>query len=100
MLRHYPLVFSVVIGLTIIPIVHADAAAEREVLARLLHELQAIDSLIGHAEAQRDKESRIRFQYDWLKQDLSRIKAGIQAHLEAPRTEPRTFPPLRGDYRR
>lgn len=80
--------------------VQADVSAEREVLARLLHELQVLETLIDKAEVQREKESRIQFRYDWLRQDIARIKTGIQAHLNAPRTEPRTFPPLRGDYRR
>ncbi len=30
---------------------------------------------------------------------LEHIRAGIQEHIDAPRNEPRTFPPLRGDYR-
>ncbi len=51
------------------------------------------------AESQASPDTRIRFRYDWLRQDLERIRAGIQEHIDAPRTEPRTFPPLRGDYR-
>ena len=56
--------------------------------------------LIEDAESQANPDGRIRFRYDWLRQDLVRIRAGIQEHIDAPRTEPRTFPPLRGDYRR
>ena len=78
----------------------ADADGEREVLARIDHELQSIEPLIREAESQAEPDSRIRFRYDWLRQDLSRVQQGIQAHIDAPRAEPRTFPPLRGDYRR
>jgi RAQPRD family integrative conjugative element protein len=78
----------------------ADAYGERAALARINHELQAIDSLITEAASQANPDARIRFQYDWLRQDLDRIRRGIQAHIDAPRSEPRTFPPLRGDYRR
>ena len=78
----------------------ADADAERESLARLIHELETIEPLIRSAESQANPDARIRFRYDWLRQDLARARAGVQEHIDAPRAEPRTFPPLRGDYRR
>ncbi len=78
----------------------ADADGERAVLARIIHELQAIDPLITEAASQANPDARVRFQYEWLRQDLDRIRLGIREHIDAPRSEPRTFPPLRGDYRR
>ena len=78
----------------------ADAGGERAALARIIHELQAIDPLITEAASQANPDARIRFQYDWLRQDLDRIRLGIREHIDAPRSEPRSFPPLRGDYRR
>ena len=84
-----PLVFAV-----------ADADGERAALARIDHELQAIAPLITEAASQANPDARIRFQYDWLRQDLDRMRRGIDEHIHAPRSEPRTFPPLRGDYRR
>jgi RAQPRD family integrative conjugative element protein len=78
----------------------ADADGERAALTRITHELEAIEPLITEAAAQANPDARIRFQYDWLRQDLNRIQQGLQAHIDAPRSEPRTFPPLRGDYRR
>ena len=78
----------------------ADANGEQAALARIHHELQAIEPLITEAASQANPDARIRFQCDWLRQDLDRIRQGIQAHIDAPRSEPRTFPPLRGDYRR
>ena len=78
----------------------ADADGERAALAQITHELQAIEPLITEAASQSNPDARIRFQYDWLRQDLDRIRLGIQAHIDAPRSEPRTFPPLRSDYRR
>ena len=56
--------------------------------------------MITEAESHANPDARIRFQYDWLRQDLERIRLGIQEHIDAPRAEPRSFPPLRGDYRR
>ena len=78
----------------------ADADGERAALARIDHELQVIEPLITEASSQANPDARIRFQYEWLRQDLDHIRRGIQAHIDAPRSEPRTFPPLRGDYRR
>ena len=79
---------------------NADADGEREMLARIANEIEAIQPLIRQAASQSNPETRIRFQYDWLRQDLDQIKRGIQEHIDAPRAEPRTFPPLRGEYRR
>ena len=89
-----------VLGLCIAPAAFADADAEREALAKIIHEINALETLINRAEANADRDSRIRFRYDWLRQDLKQIKDGIQSHIDSPRAQPRTFPPLRGDYRR
>jgi len=78
----------------------ADSDGERAALAQITHEIQAIEPLIAEASSQANPDARVRFQYDWLRQDLERIRLGIQAHIDAPRSEPRSFPPLRGDYRR
>ncbi len=78
----------------------ADADGERAALARIINELQAIEPMITKAESQANPDARIRFQYVWLRQDLDRVRLGIQEHIDTPRSQPRTFPPLRGDYRR
>ncbi len=78
----------------------ADTDAEGAALARLVHELGALEPLIRTAESQSNPDARIRFRYDWLRQDLMRVRLGVQEHIHTPRAEPRTFPPLRGDYRR
>lgn len=78
----------------------ADPDAEREALARLHHEIEVLEPLIRTAQSQANSDARIRFRYDWLRQDLARLRLGVQEHIDAPRAEPRTFPPLRGDYRR
>jgi len=82
------------------PVAIADVDAEREALARIAHELAALEPLLKQAESQANPDARIRFRYDWLRQDLARVRIGVEDHINAPRAEPRTFPPLRGDYRR
>lgn len=78
----------------------ADADTEREVLAQLLHELALLETLIERAEEAAEPDARIRFRYDWLREDLERVRQGIDDHLGAPLAEPRSVMPLRGDYRR
>ena len=89
-----------ILGLSVTPEVFADADAECEALARIIHEIEALEPLIKKAEANTKKDCRIRFRYDWLRRDLKQIKEGIQSHINAPCAQLRTFPPLRGDYRR
>tara|TARA_R110000772_G_scaffold103600_3_gene204659 strand:+ start:8495 stop:8797 length:303 start_codon:yes stop_codon:yes gene_type:complete len=89
-----------ILGLCLAPAAFADADAEREALAKIIHEINALETLINRAEANADRDSRIRFRYDWLRQDLKQIRDGIQSHIDSPRAHPRSFPPLRGDYRR
>lgn len=73
---------------------------EREALARLLHEFNALMPLIDEAETKSDTSSRIKFNYEWLRKDLAMIRHGVQEHISKPRAEPREFVPLKGDYRR
>ncbi|MBA1445840.1 MAG: RAQPRD family integrative conjugative element protein [Chromatiales bacterium] len=89
------------IGLSLIAFTAtADSDGERVALARLIHELEALAPLIEEASAQAEPDARIRFQYDWLRQDLARVRLGIAEHINAPRAEPRKVPPMKGDYRR
>ncbi len=93
-MRVTQLLFIGLLG-TVLPVqfANADADGEREVLARIAHEIEAIEPLIKQAASQANPDARIRFQYDWLQQDLDRIRLGIQEHIDAPRAEPRTQNP-------
>lgn len=88
------------IGMLTTSFANADLESEREALARLAHELKAIGPLIHEAEQQADPTNRIKFQYNWLKQDLAKVTQGIEGYLNNPRAEPRQVEPLQGDYRR
>jgi RAQPRD family integrative conjugative element protein len=76
------------------------ANAEREALARLAHEIDALAPLVDEAQAGAQPGARVRFRYDWLRQDLERIRHGLLEHAHADQAEPRAVAPLRGDYRR
>ena len=88
-----------ILGLSVTPVAFADADAEHDALAKIIHELNALEPLIKQAEANADQDARVRFRFDWLRQDLKQIRDGVQSHIDAPRAQPRSFPPLRGDYR-
>ncbi len=70
-------------------IVVVDTDGERAALTRVAHEIEVLEPLIREAESQANPGARIRLRYDWLRQDLSRIRQGIQEHIDVPRAEPR-----------
>ena len=78
----------------------ADANSERDALTRLVHALESLEPLIVEASRAADPDARIRFQYDWLRDDLETVRSGIEAHIDAAAAEPHPTPTLRGDYRR
>lgn len=99
-MRILNLVIAVMLSGSIVGSAYADGDSERRELTQLAHELAVLEPLIVKAELAADPDARVRFQYDWLRQDLARVRLGIEEHINAPQAEPRRFPPLRGDYRR
>ena len=85
--------------LTCCSFAQANNEREKAALVRLIHELQALQPLVTEARQSALMDARIRLNYDWLSQDLVHIQHGIQDYLDTPRSEPRSFPPLQGDYR-
>ncbi|HFD11714.1 MAG TPA: conjugal transfer protein [Crenotrichaceae bacterium] len=77
----------------------ADQIAEHQLLAQLVHELDALQPLIDGAQDNSDQDARVHFNYDWLRTDVERIRTGIHNHLTQPRPQPRHIAPLKGDYR-
>lgn len=77
-----------------------DDTGEREMLARIEHELTVVQQLLPEAQARADRDARVRFDYLGLYRDLDLVRQGVREHLLGPGEAPRTFPPLRGDYRR
>ncbi|AKQ53882.1 hypothetical protein ACR54_00530 [Bordetella hinzii] len=83
------------------PAVAADSLAlEREQLAALARQLDLIDRLAEHA-ANTAPQERARYHFDHarLRDDLQRVRAGIQDYLTPPRAQPRDSVELSGDYR-
>lgn len=72
---------------------------ENATLVRLIHELDALAPLVSEAENKALTDSRVRLNYGWLRRDIELVKSGIEWHLNTPSTEPRSFEPIKGDYR-
>lgn len=81
-------------------IIHADAHSEREMLNRLAQQIQALDELIDRAEAESEPDARVQFQYQWLRQDLVRVRKGIEDYVRGAHHDRRTYPPIEGEYQR
>lgn len=75
-------------------------SAEREALLALLSHLQQADALIQRAQAYQRPDQRIKFRYDWLRQDIYKINRSMLDHLNSPENQTRFFEPLNDDYRR
>ncbi|HBP5995004.1 RAQPRD family integrative conjugative element protein [Pseudomonas aeruginosa] len=78
----------------------ADDTPDREQLAALARQLDLIDRLAEHA-ANTAPQERARYHFDHarLRDDLQRVRAGIQDYLTPPRAQPRDTVELSGDYR-
>ena len=62
----------------------ADIWAEREALAKVASEINAIKHLVHDASKLSENRSRVKFNYDALMNDLEVIRAGINTHLSQP----------------
>lgn len=82
------------------PAIASTAAIEREQLAVLVRQIDLIDRLAEHA-ANIAPQERARYHFDHarLREDLQRVRAGIQDYLTPPRAQPRDPVELSGDYR-
>ena len=75
-------------------------SSEKQVLIRLLRNLNELDALINEAEFSANPDARIRFDYRQLRSDFFSVSQGIQAHIQMPDYSPRTLKPISGNYGR
>lgn len=71
---------------------------ERSVLQRLNAELEAITKIIDEAHQAANPHDRKLVDYQRLRADLQNIQQGILDATNAVRREPRSLPPIEGDY--
>ena len=72
---------------------------ERSVLQRLNAELEAITKIIDEAQQAANPHDRKLVDYKRLTADLQKIQQGIVDAANTVRREPRSLPPIEGDYR-
>lgn len=72
---------------------------ERSALHRLNVELEAITKIIDEAQQAAIPDDRRQVNYQRLRADLLKIQQGILDAASAVRREPRSLPPIEGDYR-
>lgn len=80
------------------PITYANTAQMHETLSRIKAILSQINPLINLAKQQQDPNVRIQFQFEHLRQDVSKIQQGILAAINRVSIQPRVVKPLSGDY--
>ena len=82
------------------PATAAGDAIEREQLAALVRQIDLIDRFAEHAAHTAPQEhARYHFDHARLREDLQRVRTGIQDYLTPPRAQPRDPVELSGDYR-
>lgn len=79
----------------------ADDALEREQLAALVRQLNLVNRLADQAAtASSGEPARYHFDYARLREDLQRVRAGVEDYLAPQRAQPRDPVPLTGSYSR
>ena len=93
------LVTALVLGQT--PMALAESPAQRQELVAALRQLDALERTVKDSSVQTAIQPGERYHFDYprLLADLARVRAGIQAHLNPSRAQPRDLSELAGEYR-
>lgn len=77
-----------------------DPDLHRQNLASALRQLDLLDRFLVTVSStyQPSPADRYHFDHTRLREDLQRVRAGIQAYLSPPRAQPSEPEPLAGDY--
>lgn len=77
-----------------------DTDLHRQDLANALRQLELLDRFVANVASTHQPTPGERFHFDHarLREDLRRVRAGIQEYLSPPRAQPREPEPLAGDY--
>jgi len=85
----------------LLPTAFAEAAMQRQELAAVLRQLDALERLVWDSEANTPviAGERYHFDYSRLLADLVQVRTGIQTYLAPSRAQPRDLSEMSGDYR-
>ncbi len=76
----------------------ADTEQMNTTLSRVNMILNQINPLINAAQKEQDPNARVKFQFNVLRADIEKIKAGISQEINLVSIQPRNVTPLSGDY--
>jgi len=93
-----PVISTLILALLSVP-TYAITDQERSVLQRLKTELGSVANIISEAQQAANQRDRRQVDYQRLNDDLEKIQQGILDAINAERREPRSLPPVDGDYR-
>ncbi|KFX02477.1 hypothetical protein KP22_18470 [Pectobacterium betavasculorum] len=98
--RNAPIFLSAALMLGSSFSVYADTPAQNQDLAAALRQLDALERLVVQSASRIPAEPGERYYFDYprLRDDLARIRIGIQAHLTPSRAQPRDLAELNGNY--
>ena len=79
----------------------AESPAQRQELVAALRQLDALERTVKDSSVQTAIQPGERYHFDYprLLTDLARVRAGLQAHLNPSRAQPRDLSELAGEYR-
>lgn len=100
--RHLFLSLTVALSLFTVSMTHAgEPAIEHARLALLLRQLDSLELQAEQAASLSPAplQSRYHFDYQRLREDLQRVRGGVQDYLTPQRAQPRDPVDLHGDYR-
>ena len=93
-----PVISTLILTLLSAP-TYAITDQERSVLQRLNSELEAITTIIDEAQQAANPHDRKLVDYQRLRDDLQKMSQGVVDAANVVRREPRSLPPIDGDYR-
>ncbi|WP_101757284.1 RAQPRD family integrative conjugative element protein [Oceanicoccus sp. KOV_DT_Chl] len=93
-----PVISSLILALLSAP-TYAITDQERSVLQRLNTELGTVTKIIDEAQQAANQRDRRQIDYQRLSDDLQKIQQGILDAINSERREPRSLPPVDGNYR-
>lgn len=76
----------------------ADNDQMNATLARINMILSQINPLINSAQKEQDPNARVKFQFNTLRSDISKIQSGIAEQINLVSIQPRNVMPISGDY--
>jgi len=92
---------SLLLAMALPPAALAEAGLQRQELAAALRQLDGLERLIRHNEANTPVIAGERYHLDYsrLLDDLAQVRTGINTYLAPSRAQPRDLTELSGDYR-